>query len=235
MDGICTVCKNILQDISKDKCGDCESKIFEDTPIEEKGDWIETNSGIPFYPLSPRLEKIDICDIAHSLSQLCRFNGHCMSFYSVAQHSILCSLEARERGFSKKIQLRALLHDAQEAYISDIPRPVKACLPGIKQVEDNLQEMIYRKFGLYWNDAEANEIVREIDNDLLSFEAYKFMESKGKAWTTYNPTKLQLPYEEIFEVLSISTAMVLAKKRFLDLFCDLYVRYITPEKKRYII
>lgn len=231
MDGICTVCGRIFPDISKNKCDSCESKLFEESNDEEQGHWIETNSGLSFYLLTPKIEKIDIYDIAHSLSMLCRFNGHCTSFYSVAQHSLLCALEAKARGLSKKIQLRALIHDAQEAYISDIPRPVKACLPEIKEIEDRIQKKIYQKFGLYWDDKEANKLINEIDNDILSYEAHRFMPSKGKTWANYDPNKLQISYEDREKVISMHTAMLLTKRQFLDLFSVLYAADKEPDEK----
>ena len=73
-----------------------------------------------FDPLCPDAELIDIEDIAHALSMLCRANGHFKSFYSVAQHSINCMKEARASGYSGRIQLGCLLHDASEAYLSDV-------------------------------------------------------------------------------------------------------------------
>ena len=80
------------------------------------GSWLQTYTGIQFWPLDPRPEEIDIQDIAHALSLLCRFNGHCQRFYSVAEHSVhVSTILAPEFG------LWGLLHDAAEAYLSDIP------------------------------------------------------------------------------------------------------------------
>ena len=99
-----------------------------------------------FDPLHPNAELIDIEDIAHALSMLCRANGHFKSFYSVAQHSINCMKEATARGYSDRIQLACLLHDASEAYLSDVTRPVKAELPRYKEIEAPLQETIWNKW-----------------------------------------------------------------------------------------
>ena len=92
-----------------------------------------------FDPLHPNAELIDTEDIAHALSMLCRANGHFKSFYSVAQHSINCMKEAKARGYSERIQLACLLHDASEAYLSDVTRPVKAELPRYKEIEARSQ------------------------------------------------------------------------------------------------
>ena len=56
--------------------------------MERRGDWMQTHSGLRFYPLDPRPEDIRIEDIAHALPMICRFNGHCSRFYSVAEHSL---------------------------------------------------------------------------------------------------------------------------------------------------
>jgi len=87
------------------------------------GDWIETYTGKQFYPLDPYPEDIDVRDIAHALSNLCRFTGHCRAFYSVAEHSIYVSTHV-----PKTMALQALFHDAPEAYIADISGPLSACI-----------------------------------------------------------------------------------------------------------
>jgi uncharacterized protein len=109
---------------------------------------ILTYTNTLFYPLAPQTAEVKIEDIAHALSQMCRANGHFKTFYSVAQHSINCAHEARVRGLSGKTQLACLLHDASEAYISDITRPVKCYLDEYRKIEHNLQQVIYLKFGI---------------------------------------------------------------------------------------
>ena len=92
-------------------------------------DYISTYMGEDFTPLSPNINQIYIEDIAHALSLMCRANGHFIRFYSVAQHSINCANEAKARGLSARVQTACLLHDGSEAYLSDVPRPVKRLLP----------------------------------------------------------------------------------------------------------
>ena len=89
------------------------------------GDYITTFTGKHFYPTDPDPSAICMEDIAHALPMICRGNGHVHSFWSVAEHSICCAKEARARGFSNKIILACLLHDASECYMSDVPRPFK--------------------------------------------------------------------------------------------------------------
>ena len=107
-----------------------------------------TFTGRHFDPMQIRTEDICIEDIAHALSLMCRGGGHLKYFYSVAQHSLNCSAEAKARGWSGKLQLACLLHDASEAYISDIIRPVKANLTGYLEIESRIMEKILEKFNL---------------------------------------------------------------------------------------
>ena len=89
------------------------------------GDCITTYTGKHFDPTHPDEELICIEDIAHALSLLCRGNGHVRTFFSVGQHCILCAKEAEARGYSGRLILASLLHDASECYMSDVPRPFK--------------------------------------------------------------------------------------------------------------
>lgn len=135
-----------------------------------KGICINTYSGIEFYPLSPKLEEILLEDIAHSLSLICRGNGHVKYFFSVAQHSINCYLEAKARNYSKEVQLGCLIHDASEAYLSDITRPVKRELSEYLVIEKNLQDKIYKKFNVDIEKKEIFEKIKNIDDENLKYE-----------------------------------------------------------------
>lgn len=135
-----------------------------------KGTCINTYSGVEFYPLSPKEEEIKIEDIAHALSLVCRGNGHVKYFFSVAQHSINCYLEAKARGYSLEIQLGCLLHDASEAYLSDITRPVKKELSEYLAIEKNLQGEIYKKYRVNINKEEVFTKIKLIDDEILKYE-----------------------------------------------------------------
>lgn len=143
----------------------------------KRPDQIITFTGVYFAPLSPRAEEIRIADIAHSLSLLCRANGHFRQFYSVAQHSLNCAKEAESRGFSAKVRLACLLHDASEAYISDITRPVKRDLPGYVAIEKRLQECIWDAFGISLTSEEAAQ-VEAVDDTILYAEFEGLMGEK---------------------------------------------------------
>jgi hypothetical protein len=141
-------------------------------------DFITTFTGEDFTPLTPDINQIHIEDIAHALSLMCRANGHFIQFYSVAQHSINCANEAKERGLSAKVQLACLLHDASEAYLSDITKPVKKHLTRYREIENNLQEIIYEKYlSCPLTDNEQNH-VKQIDEDMLVCEFGCLMKKK---------------------------------------------------------
>ena len=134
--------------------------------------YITTYGGTHFTPTEPKKEDLHITDIAHSLSMLCRGNGHVKTFFSVGQHCIHCAMEAQARGYSKRIILACLLHDASEAYMSDVPRPFKQELPDYKKWEDALLDIIYEKYLGTPLSAEETALVKEVDDDRLSFAPY---------------------------------------------------------------
>jgi hypothetical protein len=105
--------------------------------------WIQTYTGRAFGILNPHPDDIVIEDIAHSLSQQCRYAGHCVQFASVAEHCRLMWELA-----SKPNKRPALLHDATEAYLVDVPRPIKELLPDYKKIEHVLAAVIAAKFGV---------------------------------------------------------------------------------------
>lgn len=133
-------------------------------------DFIVTISKKRFSPLQAEPGDIEIADIAHALSLLCRANGYVRHFYSVAQHSLNCAAEAKARGLSADIQMACLLHDASEAYISDITRPVKRSLPAYVEIEEALQRLIFEKYNLHHLDTAGLAEVRRIDDCLLYYE-----------------------------------------------------------------
>lgn len=179
-----------------------------------KGNFISTYKNIEFYPLDPKEEEIHIEDIAHALAFTCRGNGHVKSFYSVGQHSICCSLEARHRGFSSRVQLGALLHDASEAYISDITRPVKRELGNYLEIEANLQKVIYEAYGL--GDLTQEEIVqiKLIDDAMLKYEMAGLMD-----FYDIDAEKVVVEYDLSFE------PMEKVENKFLKLFEELTIKH----------
>lgn len=137
--------------------------------------YILTVTGKHFDPIEPDDTLIDIYDIAHALSLICRANGHFPTFYSVAQHAIACTREAIARDLPREIVLGCLLHDASEAYLSDVTRPVKKDLPYYLEVEERLQNVIWRHFIGRDLSAAEQELIFEIDDQMLSMEFHQLM------------------------------------------------------------
>ena len=131
--------------------------------------WILTYTGRQFWPLSPRAEDVCIEDIAHALSNICRFNGHVRQFYSVAQHCVSASQHVHER-----YALEALMHDASEAYLCDLPRPLKRAtsMHGYGTAEKYLEAVIALVFNL---KLEEMGCVRAVDEKLLLTERRDLM------------------------------------------------------------
>ena len=175
---------------------------------------ILTYSGKMFDPLRPDVEKIDIADIAHALSMLCRANGHFPTFYSVAQHCINCMTEALMRGYSERVQLACLLHDAGEAYLSDVTRPVKSELPRYREIEAALQEMIWNK----WLDVplteEERELVYSVDDAIL---AYEFRELMGHELFDEQPQICSVPNLSVLDFRRCEEEYI---GQFHELTCD---------------
>jgi hypothetical protein len=135
-------------------------------------DKMNTYSGMQFNPME--IEEKDVCieDIAHALSLLCRGGGHLKYFYSVGQHSINCANEALARRWSKKVILGCLLHDASEAYISDIIRPVKKHLINYLEIEEMIMNVIFQKFGLSNFTEQEKKQIKQIDDEMLEHELH---------------------------------------------------------------
>lgn len=134
------------------------------TDRERSGGWIQTFTGKAFYPLDPDVNEIDGTDIAHALSMLCRYGGHCSHFYSVAEHCVLMSFAVPAED-----ALWALLHDATEAYMVDLPRPIKRSIPQYGIYEYRLMKYICDKFDL--SDGEPKSVEDADDRILLTERA----------------------------------------------------------------
>ena len=139
---------------------------------------ITTYSKKHFDPITAKDTDVDIIDIAHALSLLCRANGHFPIFYSVAQHSLNCANEAKARGYSKRVQLGCLLHDASEAYLSDVTRPIKAQLHKYLEIEEKLQITIFNKWIAPSLAQEELKQVFEIDDAILYHEFLNLLDEK---------------------------------------------------------
>ena len=133
---------------------------------ERQGDFMQTATGRKFWPLSPRADEVFIEDIAHSLSLQCRYAGHCLRFYSVAEHSVLIARHLAAK-YAPEVALWGLLHDASEAYLVDVPRPVKPYLTGYKDAEAKVMAAVCDRFGLVH---EMPAAVHDADNRIIADE-----------------------------------------------------------------
>ena len=173
------------------------------------GDWIQTFTGKRFYPLDPREEDIDIRDIAHALSMQCRYAGHCLRFYSVAEHSVLLSRFLRPEG--RMLARWALLHDASEAYILDVPRPLKPFLTNYRGIEATIMDMVAKRFGLY--SAMPSELKRADDRILADEVAQNLVPLKwdyepgprlGVTLKFWTPAEAERAFLEQFALLEVA-------------------------------
>lgn len=157
------------------------------------GDCIRTYSGLYLNVFDPDPATICIEDIAHALSNLCRFAGHTKKFYSVAQHSVLCALHVDD-----DFRLQALMHDASEAYLLDIPKPIKNRLVGYKDMEDKMMSIIATKFGF---DYPLHKEVKGIDNYMLEWEWRDVVTCENR-FLSWEPERAKKEFLMIFEALT---------------------------------
>lgn len=173
---------------------------------DRKGGWIQTYTGGKFWPLDPRPEEVKIEDIAHALSMLCRYGGHCRRFYSVAEHSVIVSYYV-----PWEYALTALLHDAPEAYITDLPRPLKYSLDGYQEAEDRVWRAVADHFGLHH---ELPDSVKWADDAILYHEVHQNMTTTDMDDRWWDRGKI-LPYPQpILELLDPVRAEQLFLSRF---------------------
>jgi hypothetical protein len=141
---------------------------------------MQTYTGGRFYPLDPSPLEVDPVDIAHALSLVCRYGGHVTRFYSVAEHCVLLS-----HAVSPENALWALLHDAAEAYVGDMVRPLKRMMPAYVDAEDGVLLVIALRFGLEWRPDvpwRMPDEVKEADNRIILTERAALMRPTADVW-----------------------------------------------------
>lgn len=154
---------------------------------------IRTISGKYVNVFEPDPDTLLIEDIAHALSNQPRFGGHLPKFYSVAQHSILCHMIARPED-----KYNALMHDVSEAYLLDMPKPIKLEMPDYNRIEDNLMNVLAKKFNFKY--PKTSEVER-VDHYLLEWE-WNVLMLKNKKWghdiNCMTPKQAKKMFLEIF-------------------------------------
>jgi len=144
----------------------------------ERKNKIDTRSGESVLPLDPEPSKIHLEDIAHGLSNVGRFAGQAEEFSSVARHSVRVSREVEARGGGKAAQQHALVHDAAEAYLSDVPGPVKKGLPGYKHAERRLDDAVMSALSIE-TGADEQSLVKRADKAVGKYELWKKFPKAG--------------------------------------------------------
>lgn len=175
-----------MQDEKSKPIGD--SRKAPSLPSRAEDIWIGTYTGKMFYPFAPRVEDVDIEDIAHSLAHQCRFNGHCTRFYSVAEHSVHCS-----EVLPAEYALWGLMHDAAETYIGDVVRPLKKSAmfgeDAFSDIEDGILYAIAMRFGL------PQPVPQEVDWADLRMLATEREQLIDKRMPNWGDLANALPYE----------------------------------------
>jgi 5'-deoxynucleotidase YfbR-like HD superfamily hydrolase len=149
------------------------------------GPYLQTVSGRFVNPFEPDPDQLDPGDIARALANVCRFGGHCSSFYSVAQHSVIVSELVEQRGGDVEDVFAALMHDATEAYLGDMPHPIKHRSPlgaAFKAAEDHLEATIRARFNIKADVPEIKRVDRALlatERRVLSAESWHWPELDG--------------------------------------------------------
>lgn len=157
-------------------------------------DCIRTNTGLYVNVFEPTSEMICIEDIAHALASMPRFGGHLNKRYSVAQHSVNCCKAA----FSLEDKKAALMHDASEAYMLDIPTPIKAKLPDYKKYEANLMSFIAKHFDFEFPLSEA---VHAIDREMLLVEWENLVVNENDEFECWDHATAKAKFIELYNEL----------------------------------
>lgn len=157
----------------------------DDREERDPNGWIWTASGRKAWPMELRPTDIDIDDVAHALAHLCRYAGHCRFFYSVAQHSVLVSELVEAWTTNQRLALAGLLHDATEAFLIDLPRPVKhhRALAGYREAERRAEQAIAERFGLS-PALFAHGAIKGADEVMLATERRDLFAKASADWRT---------------------------------------------------
>lgn len=195
---------NVAADLAAETFGPLSWYGIDYAANDNRGDYISTYTG-RFWPMSPRASEIDIKDIAHSLAMQCRYAGHVRRFYSVAEHSVHIARWLLEN--APHAALHGLLHDAPEAYLVDVPRPVKKSLRGYREAEDRVWQAVAAAFSL---SPIMPDEVHEADNRIIADEMrqnmhecdHKYDEPLGVTLEYWDPVRGEREFLEMYRALT---------------------------------
>lgn len=160
------------------------TKLILDPDYMEKyrgAEWMETYTGVQFYPSAPRVEDINIFDIAHALAYKCRYNGHSANYLSVAEHCITMSMYARHLGLPVLTQFQMLMHEGDEAYLPDIARPIKHLFPELVTMGSVLNGVVRDWAGL---PHDLPPELKEFDSRIIKDEREQAFFKSAHKWKT---------------------------------------------------
>lgn len=175
------------------------------------GNTFTTNSGKTFDFSNPSVDVIDIRDIAHALSNICRWGGH-GPFFSVGEHSVLASeLAMQDRPNNYELQMAVLLHDATEAYIGDMPKPLKIMIAQYNGIEERLEALISNKFIPY--------SYKYSKDDIKYYDLQMFKKERDELFSVHTGPDLDtIPYPDIdLEMWTPSEAKIYFLERYYSL------------------
>lgn len=141
--------------------------------------FIETYTGRAFWPLNPSVLHLSVIDIAHALSNQGRYSGHTRFFYSVAHHCCLLAIHVEKRGGTPLECLETLMHDSPEAYLVDIPRPVKQYMPQYREWDHAIDAQI--RIWMNWTDPRPS-FLDDLDSRIIVDERAALMSNSGNDW-----------------------------------------------------
>lgn len=177
--------------------------------------WMQTYSGLAFRPAAPHVAQIALIDIAHGLANTARYSGQTQRRYSVAEHSVHLARWCLQQGLREEARI-ALLHDAAEAYLCDIPRPLKVLIaPLYKPIEARVEAVIAQRFGLA---SLSHPAVKAADDRILEDERRVLMVAPPLPWTPREPLGIRIspratagepwPWEDAFLELADTLGIV---------------------------
>jgi len=186
----------------------CMDRVTDSAAVGCVGSSIKVSAGHYVDLAFPKPEAIDLQTIANALSRICRFGGHCPQFYSVAEHSLHATYAALRDGLVGEALRAVLMHDATEAYLGDIVRPLKQMLPVYEVLEERMERAIGARYGIDFK--RWRSVIMDYDNRVLKAEKMEFWPDDEQNWTGFN-TIQAAPVQFIFCEPQV------ARRRFLQM------------------